>query len=836
MIKIILFNDKYHRDTILVIISLSNMSLVKDRISSFCYHCGENCNDNSVQLDDKTFCCEGCKAVFQILDVHNLCEFYSIDGEAGLKVKEVPFEKRFDYLDDQDIINKIVEFNNKNLSSITFTIPEIHCSSCIWLLERINKVNPGVINSRVDFLQKRVSILYDNEKTTLKEVVKTLVSVGYEPNINLDTEFKKKSSGNIFRDLYARIGVAGFCLGNIMLLSFPEYLSIGDTYDQGLKNIFNYLNILLGIPVITYCSSPYFISAWKGVKNRFINIDVPISLGLLALFLRSIYEIVIHSNAGFMDSLAGLVFFLLIGKLFQSKTYESINFERDYKSYFPIFVTCNKKGAETCIPVSKLNVGDRIIIRNNEIIPVDAILFSGEGYIDYSFVTGESIPEQKVLGEIIYAGGKHLGSAIELEVLRTVSQSYLTQLWNDKAFDKTRKPGIETLTNLVSKYFTIAILLIAFTSAFYWLPTDIDKALTAFTTVLIIACPCALALTTPFALGNSLRILGKNKFYLRDSFVIEAMSKIDSIVLDKTGTITNTKDLRIEFIGSVLSDEENDLIKSLVRNSTHPLSRRIHDSLSGSYVFRSSEFEEIAGEGISGNVEGRIVRLGNIRYVLGDAQCTFQRVSTDFRKNMLSTNVFLSIDNEVKGFYSFNSKYRDGLETLLNELSKKYDISLISGDKNHERTILKKFFEDDQLHFDQMPSDKLRFVKSKQKRGNNVMMIGDGLNDAGALKQSDIGVSVTEDVASFSPACDIIMDAQEFSKLGLFMNFARSTMMIIKASFVISFIYNVIGLYLASQGTFSPLIAAILMPFNSISIVLFVVGMTNISAKRRKLI
>ncbi|MBK6876423.1 MAG: HAD-IC family P-type ATPase [Ignavibacteria bacterium] len=537
-----------------------------------------------------------------------------------------------------------------------------------------------------------------------------------------------------------------------------------------------------------------------------------------------------------MDSLAGLVFFLLIGKLFQSKTYESINFERDYKSYFPISVTCNKKGTETCIPVSKLNVGDRIIIRNNEIIPVDAILFSGEGYIDYSFVTGESIPEQKVLGEIIYAGGKHLGSAIELEVLRTVSQSYLTQLWNDKAFVKTRKSGIESLTNLVSKYFTIAILLIAFASAFYWLPTDVDKALTAFTTVLIIACPCALALTTPFALGNSLRILGKNKFYLRDSFVIETMSKIDSIVLDKTGTITNTKDLRIEFIGSELSDEDNALVKSLVRNSTHPLSRRIHESLNGSYVFRSTEFEEIAGEGISGQVEGRIVKLGNIRYVLGDIECPFQKFSTDFRKNLVSTNVFLSIDGEVKGFYSFSSNYRDGLEPLLTELSAKYNISLISGDKNHERTTLKKFFEDDQLHFDQMPSDKLRYVRSKQKKGEKVMMIGDGLNDAGALKQSDIGVSVTEDVASFSPACDIIMDAQEFSKLGSFMNFARSTMLIIKVSFVISFFYNVIGLYLASQGTFSPLIAAILMPFNSISIVLFVVGMTNLSAKRRKLI
>ncbi len=812
------------------------MSLVKDRINSFCYHCGENCDGIEVRSGDKSFCCEGCKAVYEILDGHNLCDYYSIDGEAGLKVKEVPLEKRFDYLDDKDIIARLVEFRDKNISSVTFTIPEIHCSSCIWLLERINKVNQGVINSRVDFLQKRISIVFDNDKTSLKEVVKSLVSVGYEPSINLDTERKKQSSGSTLKALYARIGVAGFCLGNIMLLSFPEYLSIGDTYDQGLKTVFNYLNILLGIPVITYCSSDYFSSAWKGLRNKFINIDVPISLGLLALFLRSVYEILVHENAGFMDSLAGLVFFLLIGKLFQSKTYESVNFERDYRSYFPISVTTVLKGIESCIPVSKLRVGDRILIRNNEIIPVDAILFSGEGYIDYSFVTGESIPEQKVLGEIIYAGGKHLGSAIELEVLRTVSQSYLTQLWNDKAFEKSHKSGIETVTNLVSKYFTLIILLIAFGSAAYWMQTDTDKALTAFTTVLIIACPCALALTSPFALGNSLRIFGKNKFYLRNSFVIESMSKIDSIVFDKTGTITNPKDLRIDFIGSELNDEEKALVKSLVRNSTHPLSRKIHDSLNGSYMFKPVKFNEIIGEGLSGIVEGREIKLGNLRFVIGDIECSFQKSSTDFRKNAISTNVFLSIDGEVRGFYTFNSKFRHGLETLISDLGSDYEISLISGDNCHERTMLSKVFDEENLHFDQLPSDKLRFIKSKQNKGKNVMMLGDGLNDAGALKQSNIGISVTEDVTSFSPACDIIMDANEFSKLGLFLSFAKSTMKIIKISFVISFIYNAVGLYLAAQGTFSPLIAAILMPFNSISIVLFVVGMTNLSAKRRKLI
>lgn len=812
------------------------MNAVKEKSATFCYHCGERCDESIILSKEKTFCCEGCKAVFEIISGHNLCEFYNIDGEAGFKINEIPHAKRFDYLDDKDVEAKIIEFKDKSISSVSFSVPDIHCSSCVWLLERLNKVDPGVASSRVDFLQKRVSIIFYNEKTSLKNVVKAMASVGYEPNINLESETGDISSKKSYKDLYARIGVAGFCLGNIMLLSFPEYLNIGDSLDGKLQQVFNFLNILLGIPVIAYCSSVYFASAWKAIRKRFINIDFPISLGLLALFTRSVYEIAVNGNAGFMDSLAGLVFFLLIGKLFQSKTYDSISFERDFRAYFPISVTLLRNKTESCIPVSKLSVGDRIIIRNNEIVPVDAILFKGEGFIDYSFVTGESVPEQKVLGEIIYAGGKHLGSAIELEVIRTVSQSYLTQLWNDKAFDKQKGVNFKNISDITGKYFTFAILFIAFVSAAFWLPEDPDKALSVFTTVLIIACPCALALTTPFALGNSMRILGRNKLYLRNAEVIEAMAKTDTVIFDKTGTITNPKHSDVEFTGSELSDREAALVRSVVRNSTHPLSRKIYDHLNEGIDLKAGTFSEDPGEGIFAEVDGSLVKIGSIRYILGDSESALRRFGADLRMNGISTNVFLSIDGEVRGFFSFRNKYRAGLEKVVQETGKDNELFLISGDNSNDKRSLSRYFAEEKMLFGQLPSDKLLYVKSRQSMGKRVMMIGDGLNDAGALKQSDVGIAVTDDVMSFSPACDAVMDAGEFSKLASFIDFSRSTLRIIKVSFVISFIYNVIGLYLAAQGFFSPMIAAILMPFNSVSIVLFVVGMTNLSARRKGLI
>jgi len=815
------------------------LKLVKENIETKCHHCGEECRSDSITVGENTFCCLGCKTVYEILNGNDLCNYYTLDNYSGVKIKDIQNVSKFDYLDDKDIQDKLIEFKNKEFSSVTFFVPTIHCSSCIWLLEKLYKINPSVLSSSVNFPEKKVKITFNSKDISLKEVVKLLASIGYEPLIKLDSHDKEIKDNSYTKKLYLKIGVAGFCLGNIMLLSFPEYLSINNYIEGNLKTIFNYLNILLSIPVIFYCASDYFSSAWKGLKKKFINIDLPVSLGLLALFFRSLYEIFYFNNAGFSDSLAGLVFLLLLGKLFQNKTYETLNFERDYRSYFPICVTVKLNKTEKSIPVSKLKAGDRIIIRNNEIVPADAILFNGKSNIDYSFVTGESVPEQKVLGEIIYAGGRHMGSAIELEVIRTVSHSYLTQLWNDRAFVKKTDINLQNAVNTVSKYFTFAILAIAFGSAIYWYNTDINLALNAFTTVLIIACPCALALTTPFALGNTMRIFGRNKFYLKNANVTENLSKIDTIVFDKTGTITNTNDITVEYTGTNLNLCELAMVKSLSRNSFHPLSKAIYDSINLKIFYEIENYRENLSEGISCDITGKNITLGTIHYILKEIDSTEYIFNNEYPGNAFSTNVYLAIDKKIKGYYSFRNKYRDGLKNIISDLSEDYKMSVISGDNNAEKYNLQNIFSfknDEQLLFNQTPAGKLNYIRTLQNEGHKVLMIGDGLNDAGALKQSDAGISVSENITNFSPASDAIIDASEFSKISEFLKFSRTTMKIIKVSFAVAFLYNAVGLYLAAQGTFSPLIAAILMPFNSISIILFVTGATNYFAKRRKLL
>ena len=794
-----------------------------------CFHCGDETPDDSIRINEKVFCCNGCKTVYEILDGSNLCDYYSIDQNPGVTRKHY-IKHNYDFLNDSDLKKKLIDFTDDRHTRVTFKIPQMHCSSCIWILENLYKLNSGILTSKVNFLQKNIFVTYSEEATSLKDVVELLDSLGYEPRLNLEEKKEEKAKGE-YKNLYYKIGIAGFCFGNIMLLSFPEYLSINISGHEELKRIFAYLNIILSLPVFFYSADDYFISAWKGLKKKIVNIDVPLAIGILVMFLRSLIEIILFNGAGYLDSLTGLVLFLLTGKLFQNKTYDTLNFERNYKSYFPIAVTIRTEKHETTIPVEKLTVGSRLIIRNNELIPADSILIKGSASIDYGFATGESIPVQRTNGEMIYAGGKQVGSAIEVETIKDVSQSYLTQLWNNKAFKKKQEheqeSRITSFANMVSKYFTFAVLALAVIAAIIWLPNTM-LAFNAFTAVLIVACPCALALSTPFALGNTLRIFGKNKFYLKNTHIIEKLAAIDTIVFDKTGTITENGASEVQFIGNPLNDAEKIIVKSSVRNSTHPLSIAIFNSFDSEITKIIEDYGEQIGRGIYAIVDGIEVKIGSHTFVNGNY---------DLDLNDLSTKVFLSFNGNVKGYFRIVNKYRGGLSEIISGLERDYELALLSGDNEGEKDILQKFFNNKkELHFLQSPQNKLDFINRLQSKGKKILMIGDGLNDAGALKQSNVGISISEDTNNFSPACDGILDSKSFDRLNDFISFSKTNKKIIISSFVLSLIYNIFGLGFAFQGTLSPLIAAILMPLSSISAVLFTTVSTNVLAKRRGLL
>jgi len=791
-----------------------------------CYHCGNDCPSEELHIEEKVFCCDGCKLVFEIINENNLCQYYDISKNPGITAKGKFNSEKFSYLDDEKIKQKLISFTNGIQTHVTFYLPQIHCASCVWLLENLHRINPAVTRSQVNFLKKEVTIVYKEQELSLRKVVELLAFIGYEPHISLNDIEKPKTTKYNRKQLF-KIGVAGFAFGNIMMLSLPDYFSVSSIQEVSLKNLFSYLNLVLALPVFFYSASDFFVSAWKSLQQKYLNIDAPIALAILITFSRSVYEILSGTGAGYFDSMSGIVFFMLLGRLFQNKTYNTLSFERDYKSYFPIAVTVIRDDKQTTMPVSNIKIGDRIIVKNNELIPADAILFKGDANVDYSFVTGESIPVQKTLGEIIYAGGKQVGSAIELEVIKETSQSYLTQLWNNDTFTKESE-NTDTLVNKAGKYITYAVFILAFGGFIYWFPSDSNRALNAFTSVLIVACQCAFLLSSTFTNGNIIRILGRNKFYLKNTDIIEKLGKVDTIVFDKTGTITQNTKAIVEYEGKRLTDVEQQLVRSLVIQSSHPLSKRILEYLPLSKNSETTNFKEIAGKGLEATINGYSVQLGSELFICGETAVA--------PKNTTASIVYLKIEGEIYGKFTIKNQYREGLPNLIAALESNYKLAVLSGDNDSEKKALEKIFPiNSTLNFNQSPSEKLQYIQSLQNKKHTVAMIGDGLNDAGALKQSDVGIAISDDINNFSPACDAIVDGSKFDDLKTLIGFAKSGKTIIIASFCVSLIYNSIGLTFAVHGTLSPVIAAILMPLSSITIVLFTTGLSNIIAKRRGL-
>ncbi len=792
-----------------------------------CIHCGNSCGKTPIIFDGKPFCCSGCSTVYQILNANQLKQYYQIEQMPGIKIddEKQPASETYAFLDLDKFRSQILTFSEGGISKVSFFIPTIHCASCIWLLENLHQLNQGIIQSFVNFPKKEINITFKDNEITLRELVELLVSIHYIPEINQHS-IEKPAGDKAEKRLFIKIGVAAFSFMNAMIYHFPQYLPGHQFLDAEMKRLFGWLSVALAIPVLLFSASDYFLTAWKSLKKKMISIDLPIALGLITLFTQSLTEILSGQGIGYIDSLTGLVFFMLIGRWYQGKTYQALSFERDYKTYFPLAVTKIIGEGTTTIALEDLKPEDHILVRNQEIIPADSVLLSETANIDYSFVTGESMPVAKKAGDFVFAGGRQIGNAIELTIEKEVQQSYLTQLWNQTENPFAANNKLNTIINRVSQYFTVAVVLIALCAGVFWYFNKPDIAVFAFTSVLIIACPCALALTVPFTFGSTMRQFGRRGFYLKNTAVIEHLQRVDTVVFDKTGTITNARQSEVQFMGNDLSPEQKLMVKSLAFHSSHPLSKTLCNSIEGEQLLDVTDFQEIPSMGLSGKINDVRINLGSKYFVTGS--------KTD-DENM-KTEVWVFINDSVAGYFQFENEYRKGLKELIGKLERNYELHLLTGDNEAEKPNLISYFGNSRsLHFNQSPTDKLEYVRNLQKQGKNVLMIGDGLNDAGALNESNVGIVIADNVFNFSPACDAILDSKRFANLYKYIDFTRQSMKIVYAGFGISFLYNLVGLSFAVQGNLSPIVAAILMPVSSVSVVVFASFSVSLRAKFLKL-
>lgn len=776
-----------------------------------CYHCHDDLPRDPIHYDEKDFCCNSCQQVYALLANHALGQYYEQDSNAGIRPNKVSIAN-FAMLDDPDIRKKYIDFEEGKTVRITLHLPQIHCASCIYLLEHLHKLNSGIQSSTVHFPKRLATITINKEAISLSELALLLTKIGYEPNFAAID----KRTATFDKRLLLQLGVAGFAFGSIMLWSFPEYLGIDSTY-QGFRQLSSYLSFAVSIPVLLFSAKDYFASALGALRTKTLNLDVPIVIGIIALYLRSTYAIFNNEGPGYMDSFAAFIFFLLIGKWFQGKTYQWLSFERDYRAYFPVAVLRkSKNGTELCL-IENLEVNHEILIRNEEIVPCDAILLSEKATIDYSFVTGEADWIEKSQGDTIYAGGKICGETASLNVIKTTSRSTLTQLWNEQ-HQKSQELDFQTRQDRISRYFIAGVILIAAISSLVWLfiaPLEIPEIVTS---VLIVACPCALALSVPFTYGNIMRKLGRKGFYLRNTVIIEKLQQCDTIVFDKTGTLTEQDVKRIYYEGRTLTSTEIQILLGMTVHATHPYAIAIHEHLLLEHNYQREGIlpVEHPGKGISWE-----------QFKLGSASFT-----NNSHEQLEEATTYFCDEHGTIGKFIFESRFRTGIETLIRELGNSYKLAVVSGDKPRDLEQICPFFPENTTYlFEQKPLDKKAYIEKLQSEGKRVLMIGDGLNDAGALNAAFVGIALTENLVRFTPASDAILKASNLRYLDDYLRYINQGKSYLKRSFAFSISYNLTGIGFAVLGLLTPFVATILMPMSSIT----VVGLATFMTLNRKL-
>jgi P-type Cu+ transporter len=736
-----------------------------------CYHCGAPCGRTTLEREGQRFCCHGCLTVHELLRENGLGHFYDLNRHPGVRVDPEGSPDQWSFLDDPEVERRLLDFSDDRTQRVTFHLPAIHCVACVWLLENLFQLHPGIGRSQVNFARREVSIRFAPDRVRLSGLAALLTSIGYEPALTLG-HLEKRTPDPAPKRQMLQTGVAGFAFGNIMLFSLPGYLGLDSFNGPMFQQLFGWLSLALALPVLVFSASDYWRSALASYRQRVLTLDVPIALGLAALYGQSAWEILSQTGVGYLDSLAGLVFFLLCGRWFQQKTHARLAFDRDYRSFFPLAVTRRgTAGALQTVALSSLSVGDRLVLRHGELIPADSILVEGSALVDYGFVTGEAEPVVRAKGALIHAGGRQTGGVIEVEIVKPVSQSYLVSLWSHEAFQKPGSHDLQTLTNRYSRRFTVVVIAVAAVAGVAWIAAGQPaRGVKAFVSVLIVACPCALALAAPFALGTAQRWLARAQVFLKNALILERLAGIDTIVFDKTGTLTRPEAQRVDFAGVPLTSAEAHLVSALVRQSIHPLAVRLTAALAVNEQSATVEnFHETPGLGLEGRVDGHRVVVGSRRFFdqlhitrpEAAGECEVQSVgwSAALREPAADgTMVELAIDGRWRGTFRLTGGLRPDVDDLILGLAKTYSLALVSGDHERDQPRCRRLFgPDPELRFNQSPLDKLEYIRQRQAAGERVMMVGDGLNDAGALQQSDVGVAVVERVGTFSPASDVIL-------------------------------------------------------------------------------
>ncbi len=786
-----------------------------------CDHCHLEF-DKSVMIEDEIdgekryFCCKGCQGVYHLLRSEGLDTFYEKLGDTKLSPASYKESEDLQKYDLEGFKKKYIKVREDGLYEIYLIIEGIHCSACVWLNEKVLHQTPGIIEATINYTNNKAKVVWDPDEIKLSQIIEKIRSIGYnaypyDPKVQEERAVKQR------RDYYGRILVGVFATMNIMWIAIAQYVGFFTGMEGDIKNVLNIAEFVLATPTLFYSGWVYFKGAYYGIKNRFVNMDLLVATGATLAYIYSVYAMITKTGEVYFDSVTMIITFVLVGKYLEvlSKK-QAVDTLDSLLGSAPTEVTVIKDGEKALIAVENVEVGDIIELKPGEEAVIDGVIVSGSALFDESSLTGESEPVLKKEGDSVLSGSICIDSVVRYEATKEFSTSLLATISSLLEESVSKKPKIEQLANTVSGYFSVTILTISILTflGWYFVVGDFERALIVAISVIVIACPCALGLATPMATLLGISTAAKRGILFKEASFLETMAKSDTLVVDKTGTITEGSPSVVSF--QKLRDFDAKLLYSLLKTSTHPISKAVvrflEERFKGLMEVELRDIKSIQAKGLEAYFEDKKLIAGNLE-LLRDNEIEFEMDSEN------SVLIF-AIDGEVRAVFELRDELKEGAsEAILKIKEMGIDVIMLTGDNERAAERIAKEVGVDKFYAKLLPQDKLYYIEKLHKEGKIVVMAGDGINDSLALACSDIAIAMGSGADIAVSVSDVVLLDEKPMNIYMAYKISKKAFKTVKENLALSIIYNTFAVPLAVLGYVNPLVAALSMSLSSLLVV-----------------
>ena len=779
-----------------------------------CTHCHLEFNESVlIKENEHYFCCKGCQGVFHLLNDSGLEGFYEKAGNTTLTPPVNQFEDAANF-NAPAFYDKFVKVNKDGLNEVSLIIEGIHCSACVWLNEKALQKMDGVIEANINFTSNKAIIVWDDRVLKLSDIINMIRAIGYNA-FPYDTSLQEAHANTARKDYYLRMSVAIFLSMNIMMIAVAQYAGYFTGITQEMKNIFNIAEGLLATPVLFYSGWIFFRGAYYGMKNKVVNMDILVATGASLTYLYSIYITVIQYGEAYFDSVAMIITFVLIGKFLEVLSKKNAADTLDIiGKQIPSEINILEDGKITSCKLADVKIGDIVVVSSGEKVLLDGEVFKGEGSFDESNLTGESEPIYKSAGDKIISGTTSIDADIHFRATKDFEHSTLSNLVSLLESAINKKPAIQLMANKLSEYFSSVILALSFlTFVVWWLwPHSFEVAFMVGISVIVIACPCALALATPVATLVGLSLGAKRGILFKEAAQLETIAKVDTLVLDKTGTLTLGKPVVIK--ENIYKEFDKSILYSIVKLSKHPVANGIFEYIKDSNLqeYSLDTYKQIPASGIKAMYNGQEILGGNLKLI-----CDHGIQSNNQSDNTL---FYFTIDGEVVAMYELKDSIKENAKNIVDNFHKKgIEVIMLTGDHNTIASLVAKDVGITRYLSEQTPEDKSAFIQKLHEEKKTVVMVGDGVNDILALANADIGIVMGSGSDIAVEVSDVVLLNDSLQSLEDAFKISCTTYSLIKQNLWISLLYNAVTIPLAMAGYVIPLIAAISMSISSLLVV-----------------